>query len=142
MGGRVAIPAELFVDTSAWYAIADAGHPDHPVLAAALRGAVGEGRRIVTTNLVVAETHVLLLRRVGRRPALRFVEEVRREPMVVERGTGEVEERAVEHWLRRFQDQPFSFTDAVSFAVMEQRGIREALALDRHFTVAGFDRVP
>jgi uncharacterized protein len=55
---------------------------------------------------------------------------------------GEVEERAVEHWLRRFQDQPFSFTDAVSFAVMEQRGIREALALDHHFTVAGFDRVP
>jgi uncharacterized protein len=138
----VAIPAELFVDTSAWYPIADAGHPDHPVLAAALRRAVGEGRRIVTTNLVVAETQVLLLRRVGRRPALRFAEEVRREPMVVERGTGEVEERAVEHWLRRFQDQPFSFTDAVSFAVMERRGIREALALDHHFTVAGFDRVP
>ena len=136
------IPAELFVDTSAWYPIANAGHPDHDLLAAALRQAVEAGRRIVTTNLVVAETQVLLLRRVGRGPALRFVEEVRREPMVVEQSTAEMEARAVQHWLGWFQDQAFSFTDAVSFAVMERRGIRDALALDRHFAAAGFERVP
>ena len=41
-------------------------------------------------------------------------------------------------WLARYDDQGFSFADAVSFAVMTERGIREALTLDRHFVVAGF----
>jgi predicted nucleic acid-binding protein len=33
-------------------------------------------------------------------------------------------------------------TDAVSFAVMESRGIRDAITLDRHFTIAGFRGIP
>jgi predicted nucleic acid-binding protein len=45
-------------------------------------------------------------------------------------------------WLERFDDQDFSLTDAVSFAVMSSRGIAEAITLDRHFVVAGFRVVP
>jgi predicted nucleic acid-binding protein len=30
----------------------------------------------------------------------------------------------------------------VSFEVMRERGIRQALALDEHFTLAGFELVP
>jgi predicted nucleic acid-binding protein len=62
--------------------------------------------------------------------------------MVVETSTPEIETRAIEEWLARFNDQDFSLTDAVSFAVMSERGIRDALALDHHFTVAGFSRFP
>ncbi|MEP6600630.1 MAG: hypothetical protein ABJB49_02320 [Nitrospirota bacterium] len=54
----------------------------------------------------------------------------------------EDEQCAVTDWLERFDDQLFSLTDAVSFAVMSDRGIREALALDNHFAVAGFAVVP
>ena len=36
----------------------------------------------------------------------------------------------------------FSLADAVSFAVMKARKIREALTLDAHFGVAGFAMVP
>jgi len=50
--------------------------------------------------------------------------------------------QAQREWLERFDDQDFSLTDAVSFAVMTKRGIREALALDRHFCVAGFSVLP
>jgi predicted nucleic acid-binding protein len=32
--------------------------------------------------------------------------------------------------------------DAVSFAVMTDRGIADALTLDHHFAVAGFSMVP
>jgi len=42
----------------------------------------------------------------------------------------------------RFDDQPCSLADAVSFAVMKQRGIRDALTLDRHFGIAGFTVIP
>jgi predicted nucleic acid-binding protein len=134
--------AELFVDTSAWYPLADAGHPDHAALADLLAERIHDGARVVTTNLVVAETHALLLRRGGREPALRFLREVRSDPLVVETSTPEIERRAVDEWLGRYQDQTFTLTDAVSFVVMTDRGIREALALDRHFATAGFVRLP
>ena len=50
--------------------------------------------------------------------------------------------RAVTHWLERYDDQDFSFADAVSFEVMAERGVREALTLDRHFAAAGFVVLP
>jgi len=132
---------ELFVDTSGWYPIAVRDHPDHEPLAEALRERVTAGWRVVTTNLVVAETHALLLRRVGRGAALDFVREARREPLVVVDSTADLEREAIRDWLVPYDDQPFSLVDAVSFAVMTERGISDALALDRHFTVAGFNRV-
>ncbi|MSR22087.1 MAG: PIN domain-containing protein [Gemmatimonadetes bacterium] len=131
--------SELFVDTSAWYPLANPREAHHTRLAALLAERVRAGSRIVTTNLVVAETHALLLRRDGRRVALTFLDEVFREPILVESSTPEVERRALHDWLSRFEDQSFTLTDAVSFVVMTDRGVREALALDRHFAVAGFN---
>ncbi len=133
---------ELFVDTSGWFPLADRDDPAHPAVARALRAAVQRRTRIVTTNLVLAETHALLLRRIHREAALAFLSEVGREPSLVVTSTPEHEERARREWLERYDDQDLTLTDAVSFAVMRERGIREALALDHHFTVAGFAVVP
>ena len=133
------VAAEIFVDTSAWYPLVVASHPGHAPLAAALRAAVKSHRRVVTTNLVVAETHALLLRRVGHDTALRFVQTVDNTPNVVVRSTQELETTAERNWLARFSDQDFSLTDAVSFVVMTERRIRQALSLDHHFEVAGFE---
>ena len=134
--------AELFVDTSAWYALAVSSAPQHRKVAESLRDRIEGGARIVTTNLIVAETHVLLMRRTNRKVALTFVRTVGRAPNIVVTSSPEYEESAVTDWLERFEDQSFSFTDAVSFAVMTDRGVREALALDHHFAVAGFEVVP
>ena len=133
---------DLFVDTSAWYPIADRSHPDHDALARTLRERIGQGARIVTTNLVVAESHALLLRRAGQRAALAFLKSVRQAPNRIEYITPERENDAVDRWIERFSDQPFSLADAASFAVMSELGIREALTLDRHFTIAGFVALP
>ena len=134
--------AELFVDTSAWYVLALSSAPQHRKVSDALRNRIERGARIVTTNLIVAETHVLLLRRTNRKVALTFVREVSRAPNIVVASSAEYEESAVKDWLEKFDDQSFSFTDAVSFAVMSDRGLREALAIDHHFAVAGFEVVP
>ena len=133
---------ELFVDTSAWYVLALSSTPQHRKVSDALRHRIQRGARIVTTNLVVAETHALLLRRTRRTVALTFVREVRRAPNIVVASSAEYEDLAVADWLEKFDDQFFSFTDAVSFAVMSDRGVREALALDHHFAVAGFVVIP
>lgn len=133
---------ELFVDTSAWYVLAVSSAPQHPKVSGALRHRIQRGARIVTTNLIVAETHALLLRRTSRKVALAFVREVRRTPNIVVESSAEYEELAVTEWLEKFDDQSFSFTDAVSFAVMSERGVSDALALDHHFSIAGFVVIP
>jgi predicted nucleic acid-binding protein len=136
------VPAELFVDTSAWYALALPRDPAHVRLARTLRDRVSRGVRIVITNLIVAETHALLLRRVGRGPAEAFARVVCGPPNLVVSSTPELEAAALDEWIGRFDDQDFSLADAVSFAVMAERGIREALTQDRQFATAGFVVVP
>jgi predicted nucleic acid-binding protein len=44
--------------------------------------------------------------------------------------------------LRKYQDQDFSYADAVSFAVMKQYGIGQAFSFDEHFITAGFTLIP
>jgi predicted nucleic acid-binding protein len=135
------VPAEVFVDTSAWYPLLLRTHPDHARLAAQLRALVKRGRRVVTTNLVVAETHALTMRRIGSAPALAFVRTVAEPPNLVVHSTAELEAKAIRAWLEHYRDQDFSFTDAVSFEVMTERRIDDALTLDLHFEVAGFRAV-
>ena len=139
---RKKVATELFVDTSGWFPLADAKDRAHAGVARSLRDAVKNGRRIVTTNLVIAETHALIMRRIHRDAALAFLREVRRAPHLVVESTGEYELNAQRDWLERYDDQDFSLTDAVSFSVMTERGIREVLAIDRHFAVAGFAMLP
>ena len=139
---RRVVNESLFVDTSAWYPLADGSHPDHAPIAAALRERVGRGVRVVTTNLVLAETHALLMRRAGIQAATKFVHLARQPPNAIEQSTVEREQAALRDWLGRLQDQDFSLTDAVSFVVMTELDIREALALDRHFVTAGFVTAP
>ena len=139
-GSGVASP-ELFVDTSAWFPLLLRRHAEHDALTAVFRRRVAKGERVVTTNLVLAETHALLLCRGHRAAALTFVQTVRESPNIVVASTPELEERAIAEWLERYDDQDFSFADAVSFAVMRERRIERALTLDGHFATAGFEMV-
>ena len=132
---------ELFVDTSAWYPLVVKSHPDHDRLSAALRASVERRARIVTSNLVIAESHALIMRRAGIASGLRFVQLVRASPNVVVASNVQLEDAAINDWLTRFADQPFSMVDAVSFAIMAERGTRAALTLDRHFAIVGFQMV-
>lgn len=134
--------AELFVDTSAWYPLVVRSHPQHGALANGLRAAVRAGTRVVTTNLIVAETHALLLRRTSRETALAYVRGAALPPNLVVWSSAALEGAAVGGWLERYRDQDFSYTDAVSFAVMAERRIEAALTLDHHFAAAGFRVLP
>jgi uncharacterized protein len=135
------VTGELFIDTSAWYSLVVRSHPDHERLSAALRARVERRVRIVTSNLIVAESHVLIMRRAGIAAALRFVQVVRASPNVVVSSNPRLEDAAVNDWLMRYAEQPFSMVDAVSFAIMAERGTRAALTLDRHFATAGYEIV-
>ena len=72
---------------------------------------------------------------------MRFLAKVQKLPRLIKIYSDPVMEAQAEAILRQFADQDFSYVDAVSFAVMQQREISEAFAFDHHFTTAGFTRV-
>jgi len=132
-----------FLDTSGWFAALSPKEAKHRATHAMYRSWIESDTRLVTTNLVVAEMQILLSRFRGADEGLRFIDSLYQDPthevVFVNR---DLERAAVDRWLRRYRDQRLSLADAVSFEVMRVRRIRQALALDEHFELAGFERVP
>jgi len=128
----------VFVDTSAWYALANARAAEHRAAAGVFGRLAGDRRQLVTTNHIVAESYTLLLVRAGYAAAQAFLRRIRASH-AVERVFVQLEwEEAAEELLAAFDDQPFSYVDATSFVAMRRLGLREAFAYDRHFATAGF----
>lgn len=142
MSESAGVPAEVFVDAGVWFAAANPKDLDHEASSDAMREAAAQGLRPVTTNLVLAEAHALLVNRTHLSAALAFLRGMREPHLVIVTSSPDLEARALRDWIERYEDRDFSLTDAVSFTVMKDRGIREALALDRHFVVAGFRTRP
>jgi predicted nucleic acid-binding protein len=132
-----------FLDTSGWFAALSPREAKHRAALAAYQEWIEAGTELVTTNLIVAEMQILLMRGRGPGDGLRFLDSVYQDPTHhVVFVTRDLERAAVDHWLRRYRDQPLSLADAVSFEVMRSRRIRQALSLDAHFELAGFEPVP
>jgi predicted nucleic acid-binding protein len=124
-----------FVDTSVLLPFLDRDEVRHDAAVAALTPVLAE-RRGVTHNYVVVEAEALVMRRLGAAVARRLMNDVL--PLIeIAWITPELHARAVETHLADLRRRT-SLVDHVSFAVMRERGIDDALALDRHFREAGF----
>jgi len=133
----------VFVDSSGWLAALSGREARHEQAFTTYRGLTQGARSLVTTNLVVAETHALWTKERGVADGLRFLDRIYSDPLHQVRFVNrELEVAAVDRWLRPYRDQLFSLCDAVSFELMRQERIRAAFALDKHFAVAGFEMVP
>lgn len=132
--------AAVFVDTAGWLALLSRRDQAHGS-AVRIWTRIRAGQRpLVTTDLVAAECHTLLQRRVGSALALEFLESLRTRPhQRVVCADEELLDAAIDSWLRRLGDLPLTLTDAVSFEVMSREGIREAFTFDEDFRVAGFE---
>src|SRR5438093_5514490 len=129
-------PRRVFVDSSAWFAVASASDGRHSEADRMLREAVERRIGLLTTNLVFAEIHRLALVRMGIRPAAAMLDRIEGSGLVsIIHATAE-HHRVARRWLARLADQPISYTDAVSFAVMEATRCRVAMTFDRHFVAA------
>ncbi len=132
----------VFADSSGFIAAFDARDAQHKQAAAAWQQIAKARRRLVTTQLVLAETVTFLRRRGSWELSCRA-------------GAAILESRAIEvvaldseqlgaAWREfvRDPDPKLSLCDAASFIVMRDRNLRCAFTLDRHFEKAGFDIVP
>lgn len=128
---RTAVDRRIFVDTSAYYAAVDPRDAGHIKTTLVMRRLVENRHQFVTTNAVLFEVHSLLLNRINRQVAWKALVELHASQTMV-RVRERDEARAVEI-LGQYDDKDFSFTAAISFAVMERLGIRAAFTLDHHF---------
>lgn len=131
------IDGRVLIDTAAWYAFADRSEATHTAVSAVWKRLAQERWLTFTTNYLMAETHALLLARLGYRAAANFLRQLERGSTTVLRIT-EAEEHHARDLIYRYSDKKFSFADATSFVVMERERIGVAFTLDRNFAQYGF----
>jgi predicted nucleic acid-binding protein len=130
-----------FVDSAAFFALADPRDDNHALAVATAQRLAREGADMYTTNFVVAEAHGLLLNRLDRDTAQRTLDRIYAGSIRIIRATERDETRAREI-IHQQNDKEYSFTDAISFAVMERLHIRRAWTYDHHFRQYGFLQEP
>lgn len=94
--------------------------------------------RLVTTDYVLAEVGDAISKPTGRFKFAPLVKDLHENPIVnVVASSRELFKRGVELYHRRL-DKNWSLTDCISFVVMNDHGLTEALTGDVHFKQAGF----
>jgi len=131
----------VFVDSSAYLALLDADDEHHTEATQILNQLAQERYRQYTTNVLLIESHALILSVLGRTQAAQFLKDMQESNTVVLRARAADEERA-KQILFQYDDKDFSFADAISFAVMERLDIRLAFTFDRDFAQYGFTVLP
>lgn len=71
-------------------------------------------------------------------PARRFLEAIDASRRVTIHFPAAEHHAAAYRWLSRLGRRPITYTDAVSFAVMEATGCSHVLGFDQEFVAAGF----
>lgn len=123
----------VFVDTGGFYAGLNRHDHNHATAVAVFEKAIEEGWRLITSNFVLAETHALMLTRLGRDLASAWLRSM---PATIMRVSREDEHKAVRIILG-YRDKSFSYCDATSFALIERLRIRSVIAFDIHFRQYG-----
>ena len=124
-----------FADTFFFLALLDR-RDEHHARAAAF--AAEYHGLVLTTRWVLAETaNTLGASPVRERSALLLQSIEQQSGFRVVRDSDRIYDRGAVLYAER-PDKAWSLTDCISFVVMEENGVREALTGDRHFVQAGF----
>ena len=124
-----------FADTFYFLALLNPGDGAH---AAARTWAADLGGRLVTTDWVIVEVADALAAPSLRTAFLALWAEIGNHPAIeIIPAERTLLSRGIELYARR-PDKQWSLTDCISFVVISDRGLAEALTGDHHFEQAGF----
>ena len=136
------MPEDIFVDSSAWIALADKDDSHHKEAASSYPSIFKNHKNLITSNLGIAETYIVLLKELGHEVAIEFLERIKASVRILKTCSNENIETEAEEILVKYMAQDFSYADAVSFVIMKRQKIRKAFSFDKHFVTAGFINVP
>lgn len=122
---------EIFIDTSAFYALADRSDAHH-LRAARYFEKNCASNAFFTSEYVLVETWGLLNNKLGKPAADRFWDWVLLGAVALI-GVAIEDLRGARELSKKFGDQAYSLVDCVSFRLMARFGIPNAFAFDRHF---------
>ena len=129
---------EVFLDTSfaiTLSAITDHNHAKAIELAEQIEA---ENLRLVTTQAILLEIGNALSKQKYRFAAIQLLESLEADPNIeIVPLTNELYNAAFQLFKSR-QDKEWGLVDCISFLVMQNRAITEALTADDHFNQAGF----
>jgi uncharacterized protein len=125
----------VFADTSYYLALLNENDEFH-ARAAELTQSLAA--RLVTTAWALTEVADALSRPPARRLVTPFMRDLRADRAVTIVPAGSAQFDAGLEFFGRRPDKDWSLTDCISFVVMRQKRLREALTADHHFEQAGF----
>ena len=128
----------IFVDTGAFIALMRKKDRHHE---AASRFMV-DPPLLVTSDYVVDETATVLLTRVSRQAAERFVEGIGSSRLLRLEMVGKEGFAQARSLFLQYHDKDWSFTDCSSLAVAKRLNLDQVFAFDRHFEQMGLHRLP
>ena len=137
-GSRAIAPERVLVDSGVWIALVRANDQYHAGAEQMFRQAIRERVRLLTTNLIVAEVQRFILFHVGIAAAAQVIDRMDASARLTIEFATHTHHDAARRWLAKLSDQRITYTDAVSFAVMQAAHCRTAMSFDRDFEVAGF----
>jgi hypothetical protein len=126
---------EVFADTFYFLALSNPADPYHDRAEAAQ---FDISRMLITTVWVLTEVGDALAAPWYRDKFCELLDILWEDPRVIVLPASQEHFRAGIELYRARADKGWSVTDCICFAVMEERGITEALTKDRHFEQAGF----
>jgi predicted nucleic acid-binding protein len=123
----------IFVDTGAFYALADS-RDEHHEQAKAYYTKNFKPSLFLTSEYVFVESWTLIHHKLGKAASQKFWSTIRSGLFQLQRVSASDLERAWEIF-NQYADQDFSLVDCCSFAMMENLRIDEAFSFDHHFSV-------
>src|SRR5205814_8404836 len=134
---RRSMANDIFFDTSGFFALVDERDPVHAKAVAWIE-VQRKKIRPVSTEWIVGETCTLLVAR--KRPHLvaRFLDYVESSAALLLVNPDDTLLECAKALIRQQAKQGYSFVDCISFCLMKERSIRNALTTDEHFRMAGF----
>ena len=133
----------IFVDTSAWSALAVADDVSHaPAMDFFKIISSGEFGKMITTDYVLAETYTLLRIKRGTELVSHFAESVAGSTNVKTLWISESDFSLSLERLLKFNDKMLSFVDCSSSVAMDALGITDVFAFDTDFKTLGYKLHP
>ena len=128
----------IFVDASGWIALVNANDTLHQQAVRPFEQRLYAGRGFVTSSVVLLEVGNWLSPIPLRRLASSLIERIEHSTRIqVVELTPEIYRKGWQLYRERL-DKDWGVIDCISFTIMQERNIVEALTGDRHFQQAGF----
>lgn len=129
---------KVFLDASYTIALASTNDRNHEKAVILAKEIEDRGRQMITTYAVVFEIGNSLAKLCYRQAAVDLIDSIEKDPNIEIIPISERLYKRAFVLYRERMDKEWGLTDCISFIVMKDLGIKEALTADEHFQQNGF----